>query len=342
MKRSHFFLLSFVIVALTFVGCGQAETEQTSSDSMFRVVGTTTQISDALRVLTAGAQGVEVTGLMGAGVDPHLYQPTEADVRAMNNADLIVYSGLHLEGQFDQVFEALRAQGVGIFQFSKEVERNGFTLTSDDGNPDPHFWFDPRNFALSVQSLAQELARLNPENGDVYSDNGQNYQIQVDLLYNWALESLASVDSEKRFLVTSHDAFQYYGDAFGWQMEAIQGLSTEDEAGVGDIQSTVQFVIDREIPVLFVESSIPPDTIEAVQEAIEAEGYSVQVGVRELFGDAMGEVGSFGGSYLGSIAYNTLTILQSYQRAGETVAVAPWPQDLDLSVPPEFINWSEN
>ena len=119
-------------------------------------------------------------------------------------------------------------------------------------------------------------------------------------------------------------------------MSAIQGLSTEDEAGVGDIQETVDFVIAREIPVLFVESSIPPDTVNAVIEAVRAQGRDVRIGVRELFGDAMGERDSFGGTYIGMLAHNALTIMQSYRCMGVTVDIGAWPEDL-LPQPPDDI-----
>ena len=145
---------------------------------------------------------------------------------------------------------------------------------------------------------------------------------------------MRSVDEGQRYLVTSHDAFQYFGAAFGWRMQAIQGLSTEDEAGVGDIQETVDFVIEYEIPVLFVESSVPPDTIEAVIEAVRAQGAEVRMGLRELFGDAMGERDSFGGTYIGMLAQNALTIMQSYQCMGADVEIPDWPPGL-LPQPPE-------
>ena len=148
---------------------------------------------------------------------------------------------------------------------------------------------------------------------------------------------MRSVPEAQRYLVTSHDAFQYFGAAFGWQMAGIQGISTEDETGVGDIQRTAQFVVDQEIPVLFVESSISPDTIEAVQAAIEAKGGAARVGVRELYSDAMGMPGTFGGSYIGMIAENVLTILQSYRCAGAPADIPDWPDAIDIAPPQELL-----
>jgi manganese/zinc/iron transport system substrate-binding protein len=307
-------------------------------------VTTTTQATDLASILTVGVEGVQVTGLMGAGVDPHLYQPTESDIAAMNRADMVIYSGLHLEGQFDAVFEALSEQEVAIYALSQPVKDAGFIIGAFDeamaqiGTDDPHFWFDPRNWEVTTSDLGETLAELDPENASAYQDNADQYTEQLRILYGWADEGMRSVPAGQRYLVTSHDAFQYFGAAFGWRMAAIQGISTEDEAGVGDVQETVDFVIANDIPVLFVESSISPDTIQAVVEAIEAEGGSARVGVRELYSDAMGVPGSFGGTYIGMLAENVLTILQSYRCAGVAVDIPQWPGGLSPEPPEDVLD----
>lgn len=307
-----------------------------------KVVATTTQAADVMRKLTEGLESIELTALMGAGVDPHLYQPTESDIVAMNQAEMVVYSGLRLEGQFDTVFAALAEQGIEIYALSTPVQDAGYIIGGFDLSDtlvdvdDPHFWFDPLNWQLSVQDLAAALADFDPANAATYLTNAAAYIEQLELLYAWADEGLRSIDEAQRYLVTSHDAFQYFGAAFGWRMQAIQGLSTEDEAGVGDIQHVVDFVIANDIPVLFVESSIPPDTIEAVIEAVRAQGGQARLGVRELYGDAMDEAGSFGGTYIGMLAQNALTIMQSYRCMGVDVEIQDWPADL-LPQPPDEI-----
>lgn len=314
------------------------------ADGAFRIVATTTQAYDLARILTEGVDGIAITPLMGAGVDPHLYQPTESDIAAMNEADMVIYSGLHLEGQFDTVFEALNEQGVLIHALSKPVKDGGFTiggftlseeLTDVD---DPHFWFDPRNWELTVTDSAEALAGLDPANAETYIANAEAYHGQLALLFDWANEGMRTVPEGQRYLVTSHDAFQYFGAAFGWRMTAIQGLSTTDEAGVGDIQGVVNFVMENMIPVVFVESSIPPDTIEAVIEAIRAEGGNVRIGVREMYSDAMGQPDTFGGTYIGMIAENVYTVLQSYQCEGTAVTIPEWPADLIPTPPTELLN----
>ncbi len=318
--------------------------ELNQNDRILKIVTTTTQATDLFEILTAGSRGIELFPLMGAGVDPHLYQPTESDIAAMNNADVVIYSGLHLEGQFDTVFEALRERGVIIYAMSKGVKDAGFVIGSFDqrqatlGSDDPHFWFDPRNWSLVVQDAAGLLARLSPDQSGLFMTHAEAYREELELLYDWADKGMRSVPGGQRYLVTSHDAFQYFGAAFGWLMAAIQGISTQDEAGVGDIQGTVDFVMDKDIPVLFVESSISPNTIQAVVEAIRSQGGRIQIGVREMFGDAMGEPGSFGGTYIGMIATNVLTVLQSYELAGARVEIPQWPAEISLKVPASLLS----
>ena len=303
------------------------------------IVATTTQAADLLTILAGDLDGIQLTALMGPGVDPHLFQPTESNIVAMNQAQMVVYSGLRLEGQFDAVFKALSEQGVAIYALSAPVKDAGYIIGGFDLSDtlldvdDPHFWFDPRNWQLTTQDLADRLATFDPRNADVYQARAAAYIEQLDLLYAWADAGLRSIDAGQRYLVTSHDAFQYFGAAFGWRMQAIQGLSTEDEAGVGDIQETVDFVSDKDIPVLFVESSVPPDTIEAVIAALRAQGRSVRIGLRELYGDAMGDPGNFGGSYIGMLTQNALTIMQSYQCMGVAVEIRDWPAELEPKPP---------
>lgn len=315
-----------------------------AQDTGLQIVTTTTQATDLAITLADGAENVTIKSLMGPGVDPHLYQPTESDITAMNEADVVIYSGLHLEGQFDAVFEALAEQGVATFTLGQPVKDagfivGGFELSEELVNvDDPHFWFDPRNWEITTMSLAESLAELDPVNADVYMANAEAYITDLRTLYEWADSGMRAVSGNQRYLVTSHDAFQYFGAAFGWRVFGIQGLSTEDEAGVGDIQGTVDFVIENAIPVLFVESSIPPDTIQAVVEAVADAGGEVRIGVRELYSDAMGEPGTFGGAYIGMIAENVYTILQSYQCAGIEVEIPEWPEGLQPVPPDDILN----
>lgn len=315
-----------------------------AQDDPLRIVTTTTQATDLAAILTAGIEGIQQTALMGAGVDPHLYQPTESDIAAMSAADMVIYSGLHLEGQFDRVFSALSERGVVIYALGQPVKDAGYivggfdlseTLTNVD---DPHFWFDPRNWEISAAELAAALGRLDPAQASMYQANAEAYIEQLGALFAWADEAMRAVPAGQRHLVTSHDAFQYFGAAFGWRLFSIQGISTQDEAGVGDIQKVVDFIRGNNIPVIFIESSIPPDTVEAVVAAVEAAGGSLRVGVRELYSDAMGEPGTFGGTYVGMIAQNVYTVLQSYQCAGVDVTIPAWPEGLEPAPPSALLD----
>jgi manganese/zinc/iron transport system substrate-binding protein len=313
---------------------------QAQDEDLLRVVGTTTQAGDALRIIAGDT--IELTQLMGAGVDPHLYQPTEADIRAMNEAQLVVFSGLNLEGQFESVFEALGETETRTFSLGKSVQDLGYTIggfnLSEEFSDvdDPHFWFDARNWQISIEELAKVLGEMNPDYADLYDDNATAYIEQLDLLFEWGNEALAQIPDDQRVLVTSHDAFQYFADAFGFEVIAIQGLSTQDEAGVGDIQGVVNEVVEREIPVMFVESSVPPNTIEAVQEAAEAQGWIVEIGVRELYSDAMGSEDSYGETYIGMLATNVITILQSFG-----YDVPEFPEGLEPVPPSELLDMTD-
>lgn len=332
--------LIFAVLLLAF-GSGAAAQADTEA---LRIVATTTQASDLITILAGDLAGdvIDITPLMGAGVDPHLYKPTEADITAMSSADAIVYSGLHLEGQFDMVFNALSERGVRIYAISKPVKDagytfGGFTLSDELVNvDDPHFWFDPRNWQMSAEGAAAFLTSLLPDYADTFAANRDHYIEQLDLLYAWGQEAMNTVPEAQRVLVTSHDAFQYFGSAFEWDVRGLQGISTVDEAGIADIREIASFVVDRQIPVMFVESSVPPDAIEAVQEAVRSGGGSVDIGLMHLYSDAMGARDEFGGTYIGMLAQNIAIIVRSF---GYTLPA--WPDGVTPVLPESLVQLGE-
>lgn len=303
--------IALLMVTLNFL----AEGTVSAQAEKINVVATTTQAADAVRII-AGDK-VNLTGLMGAGVDPHLYKPTEADIRAMNEADLVIYSGLHLEGQFDKVFEALGERSIRTYPLSDPVKNAGYVIETLDAKGasahDPHFWFDPRNWAMAVEGVAEVLAETDPANGDLYRANAKAYSADLDLLYQWSLEAMSGVPEDKRILITSHDAFQYFAAAFGWKVVAVQGISTAAEASVSDIQKVAKAIMDSGIPVIFVESSVPHRTIEAVIESARAQGGKVRTGIRDLYSDAMDAPDKYGGTYIGMFTHNVATIVRSFE-----------------------------
>lgn len=338
MQQSRF-AVSIVIMAIVAV-LAVAPAAAQGDDGVLKIVTTTTQATDLTTILAGNLVGdsVEISPLMGAGVDPHLYQPKESDISAMNSADLVVYSGLHLEGKFDEVFQGLGERDIRIYAVSQPVKDagyiiGGFNLSEELQNvDDPHFWFDPRNWQLAAEGLAEVLGEMDAANAETYTANADAYIEQLGLLYDWSLAAMSEVPEQQRTLVTSHDAFQYFGAAFGWQVRGLQGISTATEAGVGDVQDLAAFVASSGIPVMFVESSVPPNTIQAVQEAIAAQGAEVGLGIRPLYSDAMGDANTFGGTYVGMIAENVITILQSFSQA-----VPDWPEDLQPTPPAELL-----
>ncbi len=311
-----------------------------AAQDRLKIVTTTTQATDLATVIVGdlAESAITLTPLMGAGVDPHLYQPKERDIAAMSDADVIIYMGLHLEGRFGELFESLAAQDTRIIALSQPVKDNGFTIGGFDLSAeftnvdDPHFWFDPRNWQLSAQFLADSLSEIDPANAATYESNAADYIAQLDELYQWTLGALEAIPEQRRVLITSHDAFQYFGIAFNFQVRGLQGISTAAEAGVGDVQQLADFVVENQIPVMFVESSVPPTTIEAVKDAVRAQGGNVDVGIRPLYSDAMDSPGTFGGTYIGMIASNAITILQSF---GEPVPT--WPRNLEPAPPTELL-----
>lgn len=309
-----------------------------------RIVATTTQASDLIRVLLTDIPEdlYELTALMGSGVDPHLYLPTEADIHAIQGADAVFYSGLHLEGQFGEVFANLSTRGIATYALSEPVEQAGYIIGGFDLSDqyqdvaDPHYWFDPRNWGMSAAYAADALAQLMPSHLALIENNARAYEAELSSLYEWALLAMTVIPEGQRVLITSHDAFQYFGAAFGWQVRGLQGISTEDEAGVADIQQLVAFVMEREIPVIFVESSVPPDTIEAVQEAVRANGGVVRLGIRTLYSDAMDAPENYGGRYTGMLISNVLIILESFRCAGHTFTIPTLPGPFAENVPADL------
>lgn len=331
--------LAILLVLLAWAWPNAAQS--TPSDQQVEIVATTTQVADLVTTLLGDLVGeaVTITPLMGAGVDPHLYKPTEADISAMSRAHAVFYSGLHLEGQFDSVFNALRERGVLTYAVSTPVKTEGYTLGGFELSEelvnvdDPHFWFDPRNWELAAQGTAQALITLLPDHAKTIEENTTAYIAQLQTLYAWASEALSRVPESKRVLITSHDAFNYFGDAFGWEVRGLQGLSTQDEAGVADIQALARFVAEQGIPMLFIESSVPPQAINAVREAVIANGGSVSISPYALYSDAMDAPETFGGTYIGMMAHNVIAIV-----TGFGYDIPPWPTDVLPPLPDDFLS----
>jgi manganese/zinc/iron transport system substrate-binding protein len=298
------------VLACLFAGAC-APPEPPDEEGRLNVVTTIGMIRDVAQ--NVGGEHVRVVGLMGPGVDPHLYKASEGDVRRLFRADVIFYSGMHLEARMGEVLAEMgsrtRVRAVA------EAVPAGQRLSPPEfqGAYDPHVWFDVRLWSLTVDVIARTLAEADPAHARDYAANAERYRARLAELDGYVRAQAERVPAERRVLITAHDAFNYFGRAYGFQVRGLQGISTAAEAGTADVQGLAQFIAGRRIPAIFVESSIPRRTIEAVQEAVDARGYRVRIG-GSLFSDAMGNPGTEEGTYIGMVRHNIDTIVGALLR----------------------------
>lgn len=293
-------------------GCSTAESRPLE-ERRVRVTATTSIVADLAREI--GGVRVEVTGLMGPGIDPHLYKASEGDVRRLATADLVAYNGLHLEAKMAEVLGRLDA----TVAVAEGVPRERLVAPPEFGGAfDPHVWHDPMLWRHAAERLRDALRSLDTVHAAVYDSNTAAFLARLDSLDRWARERIASVPAGIRVLVTAHDAFNYFGRAYGVEVRGLQGISTATEAGTADVRELADFIAARRIPAIFIESSIPRRTIEAVQAAVQARGHHVAIG-GQLFSDALGDSGTPAGTYVGMVRANVETIV------GALVARTPAP-----------------
>jgi len=295
--------VSFLLLA-ALPAC--APPEPPEHGNRLQVVTTVGMIRDVVE--NVGGRHVRVTGLMGAGVDPHLYKASEGDVRRLYRADVIFYGGLHLEAKMAEVLQEMgeRTRSVAV---AEAIPPDSLLAPPQfAGAYDPHVWFDVRLWSMTVPRIAETLAAADPAHAADYRANARRYREELDALDRYVREQAARVPPERRVLVTAHDAFNYFGRAYGFQVRGLQGISTASEAGTADVQELADFIAERRIPAMFVESSIPRRNVEAVQEAVRARGWDVAIG-GQLFSDAMGSPGTPEGTYVGMVRHNIDTIV---------------------------------
>jgi manganese/zinc/iron transport system substrate-binding protein len=304
-------IILFIIVVLT-AGCATDSPKGDIASRQISVVTTIGMITDIVE--NVGGERVDVIGLMGPGVDPHLYKASEGDVAKMSQADIIFYNGLHLEAQMGEVFEQMDKLGGGRIKTVPVAESidTSLIIASDqyEGSPDPHVWFNVEFWMRAVEVVRDTLIEVDPGSRALYEQNASDYLDQLEELHAYVQEQAQRVPPSQRVLITAHDAFRYFGIAYGFEVRGLQGISTESEAGTGDVQDLVDFIVEREIKAIFVESSVPQRNIEAVQAAAESKGHSVAIG-GELFSDAMGDPGTEEGTYIGMVRHNIDTIVEA-------------------------------
>lgn len=272
------------------------------------VVATTGMIADAARQV--GGELVEVTALMGPGVDPHSYRQTRTDIVAAARADLVLWNGLYLEAQLEEFLLEL-GETRAVVPVAEAVPPEDRIGSEDYADRfDPHVWMDPTLWSRVVLAVRDAMIEAHPEGAEVFTANAAAHLEDLSELSDYARTVLASVPAERRMLVTAHDAFNYFGAAYGFEVVGIQGLSTESEAGLQRIAELVDLLVDREIGAVFVESSVSDRNIRALIEGAAAQGHTVTIG-GELFSDAMGAPGTYEGTYLGMIDHNVTVIARA-------------------------------
>ncbi|MFD1616067.1 metal ABC transporter solute-binding protein, Zn/Mn family [Gelatiniphilus marinus] len=295
--------LLILLVLATTISC---KTDK-KDNSKLNIVTTTTMITDLVKNI--GGDYINIEGLMGSGVDPHLYKASEGDVTKLVNADIIFYNGLHLEGKLVDVFEKMKSKSP--IALAEEIDKS--TLIGSEyfgSNFDPHVWFNIEYYKQFVKKVTAVLSEKDPKNSVNYTENKTQYLKKLEELQNKVISLIETLPNEKRILVTAHDAFNYFGKSYGFQVVGLQGLSTATEAGVQDVQKLAAFIIDNNVKAIFVESSVPRRTIEALQAAVNSKGHEVKIG-GTLYSDALGNAGTVEGTYIGMFEYNVNTIVNA-------------------------------
>ncbi len=295
-------------VTLALAGCGSGDPAGPADDRPL-VVCTTGMIADLVREI--GGDDLRVVQLVRAGVDPHLYTPTRDDVQRLAAADLILYNGLLLEGRMGDALQRLAAGGTRVIAVAETVpEHQRLSEPGSGGQPDPHVWMDVALWGHVAGRIGAELAELHPPAADRFAANTETLVTRLDELHQSIQQLVDTIPETRRVLVTAHDAFGYFGRAYGVEVRGIQGFSTESEAGLRDINELVDYLIERDIGAIFVESTVADRSVRALIEGAAARGHEVVIG-GELFSDSTGPAGTWEGTYIGMMDHNASTLVRA-------------------------------
>ena len=297
-----------LVVALGAAGCGSVVggVDPNLSKRPVRAVATTGMVADAVEAV--GRERVDVEALMGPGIDPHVYKASEGDVIRLAEADVVFYNGLHLEARMAEVLERMHGR-IETVAVAEAVDRSLLIAPRQlEGAYDPHLWFDVALWTHAVERVGEALAGLDPAHAAYYRRNARRYVAELRALDRYVQAQARRVPRARRVLVTAHDAFNYFGRAYGFEVRGLQGISTAAESGTGDVRALAEFIAERRIAAIFVESSVSPRLVEAVQEAVRSRGFDVEIG-GQLFSDALGDRGTPEGTYPGMVRHNIDTIV---------------------------------
>ncbi|NEU30709.1 zinc ABC transporter solute-binding protein [bacterium LRH843] len=307
--KNFIFPLMCLTLAIMMVACSSSKETIEDDDGKVKVTTTIGMIKDAAQNI--GGDHVSVTGLMGSGVDPHLYKASQGDIKKLEQADIVFYNGLHLEGKMIEIFEQI-ANKKPTYAVSSAISTTDLLAGDKEMQTefDPHIWFNVKHWMKATEVIRDALIENDPDHASDYEKNAKAYLKELELLDNEVTDKIASIPEKGRVLVTAHDAFGYFGDAYHIKVMGLQGMSTASEAGTKDLIDLRDYLIENEINAVFIESSIPRKAIDAVIQGAKEKGHDIQIG-GELFSDAMGEEGTPEGTYIGMVRHNVNTIVDA-------------------------------
>ncbi|MEA3404333.1 MAG: zinc ABC transporter substrate-binding protein [Pseudomonadota bacterium] len=280
-----------------------------TAHAQMNIVTTTGMIADLTENI--GGTAVKVTSLMGTGVDPHLYKATQGDLRKLMKADVILYNGLHLEGKMQDIFEKM-ARKKPVYAVANNISES--KLITDHLHSDPHIWFDIKLWLVAGQNVLDILIKHDPKHQADFQANAEAYFQKLNELHEWTIQQIQTIPEQQRILITAHDAFGYFGQAYGLKVRGLQGISTAAEFGLQDIKQLKDVIVANQIKAVFVESSVSPRFIQSLVKGVAAEGHQLKIG-GELFSDAMGLTNTAEGNYIGMVTHNVNTIVSALKGA---------------------------
>jgi len=301
MKLKLYITLTFI--SLLMVSCKKKDENKTNT---LTITTTTGMLADAVKNIVQDK--ATVISLMGPGVDPHLYKATQGDLKRLTEADIVFYNGLHLEGKMAEVLEKMKRNRT-VIAVAENIPVDSLRLT-EEGVADPHVWFDVLLWKNVVETISNQIQKSDSLNATFYKTQTEIYLSKLDSLHAFVKKEIESIPPTQRILITAHDAFGYFGDAYGIEVHGLQGISTVSEFGLNDVKSLTDFIIAHKIKAIFVESSVSDKSMQAVLQGCQAKGWPVVIG-GNLFSDAMGENGTPEGTYIGMVKHNTNTIVKS-------------------------------
>ncbi len=301
-------MVNRIIFSLLILVFSCSVDRKNESNTPLTIVTTTGMIADATKNIVGDS--AEVIALMGPGVDPHLYKATQGDLEKLTNADIIVYNGLHLEGKMGEVLKKL-SRVKSVIAVADGVDPSLLKTAPEFNNSyDPHIWFDVKLWQIAVQHLSSELGKNHPDASVYFDSNFKSYKSRLDTLDQWVAERITEISEEGRVLITAHDAFGYFGTAYGLEVRGLQGISTLSEYGLRDVANLVDYIVEKQIKAVFVETSVSEKAINAVVEGCRQKGFNVTIG-GNLFSDAMGAEGTPESNYTGMVRSNVNTIVNA-------------------------------